>query len=61
MPIESLAIGTVSTAAKLAETAIKDTWSKLDAAAEKPKPGDYLSQKAVSAIQGVIPIADKGE
>ncbi len=52
MPVEKLATDTASMAAHLVETIIKDVWSKLDAASEKPKPSEYLGQRAISAIQG---------
>jgi hypothetical protein len=41
-------------AAKLVETGMQKAWSMLDAALEKRAPGDYLSQKAVHAIQGKV-------
>lgn len=53
MPVEKLATDTVFSAAKLAEGAVKDTWNKLDAASEKPKPSEFLGQKAMRAIQGI--------
>ena len=38
--------------ARLGETVAKETWSKLDAAAEKPRPNEYLRPRAIRAIQG---------
>jgi hypothetical protein len=37
---------------RLTETAIKKAWSILDAVSEKRPPSEYLSPKAVKAIQG---------
>jgi hypothetical protein len=54
MPVGKLITDTAFSATRLAESAIKETWSKLDAAAEKPKPSEYLGQKAVHAIQGIV-------
>lgn len=39
-------------AAKLALRIRQAVWQFLDAAAEKPKPTDYLSPSAIRAIQG---------
>lgn len=57
MPLESLTVGALKSIATLAQSSIKETWNKLDAASEKPKPSEYLSQRAVSAIQGVSSVA----
>ena len=38
--------------ARLAEATIKKAWSIMDAAAEKTRPSQYLSEKAIKAIQG---------
>jgi hypothetical protein len=59
MPIEKLAIDATFDAARFAAAAVKDTWSVLDAAAEKPAPSRYLGAKAVQAIQGVTDQAQK--
>jgi hypothetical protein len=40
------------TGLQLAENAIKKVWSLADAASEKPAPGEYLSSKAIKAVQG---------
>ncbi len=40
---------------------IKAIWSVMDAAAEKPAPGQYLGQKVGLAIQGVTNAARGGE
>ena len=42
----------VEKGARLVETGIKKAWSILEAAAEKQSPSQYLSPKAVNAIQG---------
>ncbi|MCU0485539.1 MAG: hypothetical protein MUC85_05450 [Anaerolineales bacterium] len=44
----------IGKAAKVVETGMQKAWSILDAASEKRAPGDYLSQKAVYAIQGKV-------
>lgn len=41
-------------------TGIKEIWSRLDAASEKKRPGEYLSQNAVRAIQGIVGPAQPG-
>jgi len=43
---------TVRETARLAEATIKKAWSIMDAAAEKMRPSQYLSEKAIKAIQG---------
>ena len=53
MPLEKLVADTATTVTNLAKDAIKETWSKLDAASDKPKPGDYLSKNAIRSIQGI--------
>jgi len=60
MPIEKLAIDAGFDAARFAGTAVKDVWSVLDAAAEKPAPSQYLGAKAVQAIQGVTDRTQQG-
>lgn len=52
MPLERLVTDIPIRTVKLAETLIKETWNKLDAAAEKPKPSEFLGEKAIDAIQG---------
>ena len=37
---------------KIAEGLIKKAWSILDAATEKTKPSDQISQRAIQKIQG---------
>ena len=58
MPLEKFATDTAISATKITEKFIKDVWSKLDAASDKPKPTDYLSQKGVRAIQGLRNIGE---
>ncbi len=53
MSVERLIAEVPMEAAKLATNAVKDIWSVMDAAAEKPAPSQYLGAKAMSAIQGV--------
>ena len=43
---------TIKTGVKMVDAGFKKAWSLLDAATEKQKPSEVLSQKAVSAIQG---------
>lgn len=40
------------TTAHVVEASIKKAWSILDAASHKTPPSEYLSQKAIQAIQG---------
>ena len=40
------------TTAKVVEAGLKKAWSILDAASEKKAPSEYLSKKAIGAIQG---------
>jgi len=53
MPLEKLATDTAFSAVKMVENFVKDVWNRMDAISEKPKPSEYLSAKAVKAIQGV--------
>lgn len=52
MPVGKLITETAFSATRLAESAVKETWTKLDAASDKPKPSEFLGQKAIRAIQG---------
>jgi len=60
MGVEKLAVDAAFNAAKLAANTVKDTWSVMDAAAEKPAPTQYLGAQAIQAIQGVADQAQKG-
>ena len=40
---------------RTAENLVKKLWSIMDAASEKKAPGDYLSSRAISSIQGKRP------
>lgn len=55
MTIETAAVREV---AKLTQNVLTDTvkkaWSILDAATEKMRPGEVLSQQAIQAVQGKI-------
>ena len=53
MPLEKFATDTALSVTNVAKNFVKEVWSKMDAAAEKPRPSEYLSAKGVSAIQGV--------
>ena len=53
MPLEKFATDTALSAANVAKNFVKEVWSKMDAAAEKPRPSEYLSAKGVRAVQGV--------
>jgi hypothetical protein len=59
MSLEKAMTETVNTAAdvtktglKLVEGAVKKAWSVMEAASEKRAPSEYLSQQAMSAMQG---------
>jgi len=60
MPIEQLAVEAPISAARLAANTIKDIWSVMDAAAEKPAPTQYLGAKAIQAIQGMTDRTQQG-
>ena len=60
MSIEKLAVDATFDVARTAANTVKDVWSVLDAAAEKPAPSQYLGAKAVQAIQGVTDRAQQG-
>ncbi len=60
MPVEKLAVDATFDVAKVAANTVKDVWSVMDAAAEKPVPSQYLGAKAVQAIQGVTDRAQQG-
>lgn len=47
-----IASDVINKAEKTAEVTVKKTWSILDAATEKMKPSDQLSQDAIRKIQG---------
>ncbi len=53
MPLEKFATDTALSVTNVAKNFVKEVWSKMDAAAEKPRPSEYLSAKGVRAIQGV--------
>lgn len=59
MSVESTAAKTVSEGTKsvvrAGEQLVKKLWSIMDAASEKKAPGDYLSSRAISSIQGKRP------
>jgi len=57
MSVEKLAVDATFDAAKVAANTVKDVWSVMDAAAEKPAPTQYLGAKAIRAIQGVTDAA----
>lgn len=60
MSIEKLAVDATFDVARTAASTVKDIWSVMDAAAEKPAPSQYLGAKAVQAIQGVTDRAQQG-
>ena len=60
MSVEQLAVEAPFNAARLTANTVKDIWSVMDAAAEKPAPTQYLGAKAIQAIQGVTDQAQKG-
>lgn len=59
MGIEKLAAEATKDITQLAAGTIKDIWSVMDAAAEKPAPSQYLGAKGMRAIQGVTDQAQK--
>ena len=46
------AVKTAHAVERGAEALVKKAWSVMDAAAEKQKPSEYLSRRAVRSIQG---------
>ncbi len=60
MSVEKLAVDAAFDVARMAANTVKEVWSVLDAAAEKPAPSQYLGAKAVQAIQGVTDRAQQG-
>lgn len=46
------AMKTAQTAEKGAERLVKKVWSVMDAASEKTKPSQYLSDRAIRSIRG---------
>lgn len=59
MGMETAATKAVSDSAKVAtkgaEKLVKKLWSIMDAASEKKPPGEFLSSRAISSIQGKHP------
>lgn len=51
MGVEAAALGAVKEAEKVGAGVLKEVWSALDAAAEKPAPSEYLRPSGVAAIQ----------
>lgn len=51
MGIEAAALGAAQETEKVAAGTLKEVWSALDAAAEKPAPSEYLKPSGVSAMQ----------
>lgn len=60
MSVEKMALEIPFDVAKAATNTVKEIWSVLDAAAEKPTPSRYLGEKAIRAIQGVADRAQQG-
>jgi len=60
MSIEKLAVDATFDVARAAANTIKDIWSVMDAAAEKPAPTQYLGAKAIQAIQGMTDRTQQG-
>lgn len=52
--LEKTAVDVTQKTTRAIETGIKKAWSILDAATEKRPPSEYLSPKAVNAIQGKV-------
>lgn len=53
MSIEKVTTEAINTTIKMTEQLIKKVWSVLEAAAEKEKASEYLSEKGIKAMQGV--------
>lgn len=60
MSLEKLAVDTAFDTVRVTAITVKEIWSVLDAAAEKPAPSRYLSEKAIQAIQGLTDRAQRG-
>ena len=50
--LEKAATDTTRATQRIGETILKDVWSRLDAASQKPRPNEYLGQRAVRSVQG---------
>lgn len=50
--LEKMVPDTIYATQRIGETALKGLWSRLDAAAQKPRPSEYLGQSALRSIQG---------
>ena len=50
--IADTAVTTADTARRGLEALVKKAWSIMDAASEKQRPSEYLSEQAVRSIQG---------
>lgn len=59
MVVEKLIVDSVFAAGRLAAKTSTDTWSVMDAAAEKPAPSKLLGQKGISSIQGASDAVQK--
>jgi hypothetical protein len=59
MPLENLLIDAPAEGAKLAANTLKEIWSVMDAASDKPAASQYLGEKAMRAVQGVTDQAQK--
>ena len=53
MNVERIATDVAQKTLKVAEATVKKAWSIMDVASEKPSPSQYLSPKAIKAIQGM--------
>ena len=64
MGLEEAAVGAAKKVTEGVVKAVTDTiqkaWSIMDAASEKPSPREYLSDRAIAAIQGVGDKLPKG-
>jgi hypothetical protein len=60
MSVEKLVAEAPADVAKLTTNAVKDVWSVMDAAANKPAPSQYLGRQAMAAVQGVTDQAQRG-
>lgn len=52
--LEKAVTDTVRATQRVGETILKEVWSRLDAASQKPRPSEYLGQQAVRSVQGRV-------
>lgn len=50
--LEKAATDTLGASRRVGATLLKEVWSRLDAASQKPRPIEYLGSRAIRSIQG---------